>query len=88
MPVRDPRQEYWPISDAMISVLSMASTRSTETQHRLLGLVATILGIARDKQAGDDGEGETIDIPENAEALLNSESIEQLCQGPYQRCSR
>ncbi|CAB9505549.1 DnaJ (Hsp40) homolog, subfamily C, member 13 [Seminavis robusta] len=66
-----------PFSDAMILVRSMASTRSIETQHRLLGLVATILGVSRNDD-GDDDEG--IHIPENAEQLLNAESIEQLCQ--------
>lgn len=66
-----------PFSDAMILVRSMASTRSIETQHRLLGLLATILGVSRT----DDGdEKESINIPENAEQFLNSESIEQLCQ--------
>mgnify|MGYP000231382060 CR=1 FL=1 len=65
-----------PFSDAMILVRSMASTRSIETQHRLLGLVATLLGVARSDDEGEDG----INIPENAEQLLNSECIEQLCQ--------
>jgi hypothetical protein len=66
-----------PFSDAMILVRSMASTRSIETQHRLLGLVATVLGVARNEE-NDDEDG--INIPENAEELLNAESIEQLCQ--------
>lgn len=63
----------------MILVRSMASTRSIETQHRLLGLVATILGVARNNDDGSNDVG-AINIPENAEQLLNSESIEQLCQ--------
>lgn len=67
-----------PFSDAMILVRSMASTRSIETQHRLLGLVATILGVSRDDS--DEEEEKRIDIPENAEQLLNAESIEQMCQ--------
>ena len=36
--------------------------------------MATILGVS----SGDDNEG--VNIPENAEQLLNAESIEQLCQ--------
>jgi len=64
-----------PFSDIMILVRSMASTKSTETQHRLLGLVATLLGVSSD----EDRHGK-ISIPENAEQLLNVESIGQLCQ--------
>jgi len=63
-----------PFSDVMILVRSMGDTKSIETQHRLLGLVATILGVSR----GDNDDG--VNIPENAEQLLNTESIEQLCQ--------
>jgi hypothetical protein len=59
----------------MILVHSMASTKNTETQHRLLGLVATLLGVSAD----EDRHGK-ISIPENAEQLLNVESIGQLCQ--------
>jgi hypothetical protein len=66
-------------SDAMILVRSMASTKSIETQHRLLGLLATILGVSRDEDDYDDDD-EAVNIPDNAEQLLNSESIEQLCQ--------
>jgi len=64
-----------PFSDIMILVRSMASTKSTETQHRLLGLVATLLGVS----ANEEQHGK-ISIPENAEQLLNVESIGQLCQ--------
>lgn len=64
-----------PFSDIMILVQSMATTKSTETQHRLLGLVATLLGVSTD----EDRHGK-ISIPENAEQLLNVESIGQLCQ--------
>lgn len=64
-----------PFSDIMILVRSMAATKSTETQHRLLGLVATLLGVSAD----EDRHGK-ISIPENAEQLLNIESIGQLCQ--------
>lgn len=59
-------EKIGPFTDMMILVHSMSSTRSVETQHRLLGLVASILG----------AEG----LPENAEQLLNPESISQLCQ--------
>lgn len=62
--------------DVMILIRSMASTRNTETQHRLLGLLATILGVYCDSM-GDEGR---VNVPENAEQLLNFESIEQLCQ--------
>jgi hypothetical protein len=61
--------------DVMILIRSMASTRSIETQHRLLGLLATILGVQ--KEVDDESR---VNIPENAEQLLNTESIEQLCQ--------
>lgn len=62
--------------DVMILIRSMASTRSIETQHRLLGLLATILGVQKD----ENGDESTINVQENAEQLLNTESIEQLCQ--------
>lgn len=61
--------------DIMILVHSMASTKSVETQHRLLALVATLLGVSSDQ----DRFGK-INIPDNAEQLLNIESIGQLCQ--------
>ena len=64
-----------PFSDTMILVRSMAATKNTETQHRLLGLVSTLLGVSAD----EDQHGK-ISIPENAEQLLNVESIGQLCQ--------
>lgn len=64
-----------PFSDAMILVRSMNSTKNAETQHRLLGLVATLLGVSTDV----DRYG-AINIPENAEQLLNMESIGQMCQ--------
>lgn len=62
--------------DVMILIRSMASTRSIETQHRLLSLLATILGVQKD----ENGDESTINVQENAEQLLNTESIEQLCQ--------
>ena len=65
-----------PFTDVMILVRNMASTRSIETQHRLLGLLATVLGVHKDDS---DNDG-IVNIPENAEQLLNAESIEQLCQ--------
>ncbi|CAJ1946333.1 unnamed protein product [Cylindrotheca closterium] len=61
--------------DVMILIRSMVSTRSIETQHRLLGLLATILGV----QKNENGDENRANIPENAEQLLNSESIQQLC---------
>lgn len=65
-----------PFTDVMILVHTMASTKSIETQHRLLGLLATVLGVADE----DEGKKESVEIPENAEQLLNSDSIGQLCQ--------
>ncbi|KAG7366914.1 heat shock protein DnaJ domain protein [Nitzschia inconspicua] len=62
--------------DVMILIRSMASTRNIETQHRLLGLLATVLGVRQD-DAGDEAR---VNVPENAEQLLNVESIEQMCQ--------
>ena len=64
-----------PFTDVMILVQTMSSTKSIETQHRLLGLLATVLGVGRSHD--DDA---TANIPENAEQLLNMESIGQLCQ--------
>ena len=63
-----------PFTDVMILVHSMASTKSLETQHRLLGLLATVLGVSKDDEDGG------ANIPENAEQLLNATSIGQLCQ--------
>jgi hypothetical protein len=59
----------------------MASTRSIETQHQLLGLLlATILGVQKEDD-NDDGDDLRVTIPKNAKQLLNTESIEQLlCQ--------
>lgn len=62
-------------TDAMMLVHSMNSTKSIETQHRLLGLLATVLGVVR-----NEGDDEFANIPENAEQLLNAVSIGQLCQ--------
>lgn len=62
-------------TDVMIIVRTMSSTKSIETQHRLLKLLAVILGVQ-----GDENSFSFADIPENAEQLLNSESISQLCQ--------
>lgn len=60
-------------NDVIIVVRAMASTKNLETQHRLLELLACILGV-------HCGESQLVDIPENAEQLLNGESIGQLCQ--------
>jgi len=62
--------------DVMILIRSMASTRNIETQHRLLGLLATILGVQHDNGKDEDH----VNVPENAEQLLNMESIVILCQ--------
>lgn len=64
-----------PFTDVMILIHSMASTKNTETQHRLLRLVATLLGVA-----ADEGRRWEINMPENAEQLLNVQSFGQLCQ--------
>lgn len=66
-----------PFTDVSIIIRSMISTRSVETQHRLLGLLATLLGVSRDNK--DERFG-VADVPENAEQLLNPDSISQLCQ--------
>ena len=66
-----------PFTDMMILVRTMTSTRSVETQHRLLGLLGTVLGVSG---SDPDERYQIADIPENAEQLLNIESISQLCQ--------
>ena len=66
-----------PFTDVSIIIRSMISTRSIETQHRLLGLLATLLGVSRDEQ---DERFSIVDVPENAEQILNPDSISQLCQ--------
>jgi hypothetical protein len=66
-----------PFTDVMILVHSMSTTKIVETQHRLLGLLATVLGVSGDTK---DSRYDVADIPENAEQLLNIESISQLCQ--------
>jgi hypothetical protein len=66
-----------PFTDLLILVRSMASTLNVETQHRLLGLLATVLGVSKDDK--DERYG-IADIPENAEQLLNLDSIVLLCQ--------
>lgn len=59
-------EKIGPFTDAMIIVRIMSSTKCIEIQHRLLMLLTSVLGV----------EG----IPENAEQLLNVESLSQLCQ--------
>jgi DnaJ homolog subfamily C member 13 len=66
-----------PFSDVIILVHSMASTKSIETQHRLLQLLATLLGVTR---KDDDDDAAANIPPDNAEQLLNTESIGLLCQ--------
>ena len=63
----------WP--DVMILLRSMSSTKNMETQHRLLRLVSALLGVSSD----DESQGK-ICFPDNAEQLLNLDSIGQLCQ--------
>ena len=60
--------------DVMILVRSMILTSSIETQHALLSLLATLLGVASDNQQVK------VHVPGNAEQLLNVESVSQLCQ--------
>lgn len=66
-----------PFTDVSIIIRSMISTRSIETQHRLLGLLATLLGVSRNEK---EERFNVADVPENAEQLLNPDSISQLCQ--------
>ena len=66
-----------PFTDVSIVIRAMISTRSIETQHRLLGLLATLLGVSKHEQGERFG---VTDMPENAEQLLNPDSISQLCQ--------
>jgi len=62
-------------TDVFILVQTMVSTKSIETQHRLLGLLATVLGVSR-----DFGVESKSSVPENAEQLLNEASIDHLSQ--------
>ena len=64
-----------PVPDLTILIHSMAKTKSVETQHRLLELAAVLLGVSLSRQSGSEA-----DVPDNAEQMLNSESIGQLCQ--------
>ena len=64
-----------PVPDLMILIHSMAKTKSVETQHRLLELAAALLGVNLSRHLGEEA-----DVPDNAEQMLNSESIGQLCQ--------
>ena len=63
------------ISDIMILIRTMSQTKSIETQHRLLSLVATLLGVSEDQEKYG-----SVTVPDNAEQLLNGESINLLCQ--------
>ena len=65
-----------PFTDVLILVRSMTSTKTVETKHRLLELLATILGVGGED---NDERYNVADIPENAEQLLNLDSISQLC---------
>lgn len=64
-----------PFTDVMVFVHCMASTEDRETQHRLLRLLATIVGLCHSHEANTA----TV-VPENAEQLVNSTCIGLLCQ--------
>ena len=65
--------------DVMILVRSMALTTSAESQHRILSLLATLLGVAGEDDGDEEDDGR-VRLPGNAEQLLNAESISLLCQ--------
>lgn len=52
--------------DVIILIRSMALTKSTESQHRLLSLVGTLLGVSDEKE-----EYGSVHVPGNAEQMLN-----------------
>ena len=61
----------------MISVRSVALTTSAESQHRILSLLATLLGVAGEDDGGEEDDGR-VRLPGTAEQLLNAESISLL----------
>jgi len=61
--------------DIMILVRSMALTKSNESQHRLLSLIATLLGVSDNKEHYG-----LVHVPGNAEQMLNAECISHFCQ--------
>ena len=61
--------------DVMILVRSMALTKSTESQHRLLSLIATLLGVSDNKEHYG-----LVHVPGNAEQMLNAECISHFCE--------
>jgi hypothetical protein len=62
--------------DIMILVHSMASTKSVETQHRLLALVATLLGVSSDQKPFRYNRHPRTTLS----SFFNIESIGQVCQ--------
>ena len=70
-------EKIGPFPEIMILVRAMASAPSIEIQHRMLRLIATLLGVSDDSTTHGS---ETINIPDNAEQLLNEESIGHFCQ--------
>jgi hypothetical protein len=70
-----------PFTDVMILVRSIRPTKSIETQHRLLGLLATLAGVPQDE---DSSAG--ADIPDVLSSSLLAEIHWALCQfvmGPH-----
>ena len=63
-----------PFPDTMFLIRSMKETPNMETQHRLLHLIASLVGGISDKNNSDKGN-----FVQNAEQLLNIESFETLC---------
>ena len=55
--------------DVMILVRSMALTTSAEIQHRILSLLATLLGVAGEDDGGEEDDGR-VRPPDTAEQLL------------------
>lgn len=69
--------------DLMILAHCMSETKNVETRHRLLSLVATLLGVVSDVYSSvgaTRSSGGAIDVPDNGEQLLNGETIGILCQ--------
>uniref|UniRef100_A0A7S1BP53 J domain-containing protein n=1 Tax=Corethron hystrix TaxID=216773 RepID=A0A7S1BP53_9STRA len=72
-------QKIGVFQDVMILVRSMALTSNIECQHRILSLLATLLGVAEDEEPQEEQEDQ-IHLQGNAEQLLNAEAISLLCQ--------
>ena len=61
--------------DVIILVRSMVSTKSIEIQHRLLSLVASLLGVSDNKEHHG-----LVHVPGNAEQMLNEECFSYFCE--------